>query len=104
MAFGAFGRGAFRAPAPVRIRVSVFAVGRRVFVAGAGDRLARATLTDEAGEMPLESLGDGTEIAILSLRPGLAGATRYRIRVKDVGRDEWLPRVHLRGDRAAVDS
>ena len=102
MAFGAFGRGAFRAPAPVRIRVSVFAVGRRVFVAGAGDRLARATLTDEAGKMPLESLGDGTEVAILAWRPALAGATRYRVRATDSGFEGWLPVGNLRGTKAAI--
>src|SRR5881296_1069390 len=102
MAFGAFGRGAFRAPAPVRIRVSVFAVGRRVFVAGAGDRLARATLTDEAGKMPLESLGDGTEVAILAWRPGLAGATRYRVRATDSGFEGWLPVGNLRSTEAAT--
>jgi hypothetical protein len=36
------------APAPLLIRSADFAVGRRVFIAGAGDRSAHVTLTDDA--------------------------------------------------------
>jgi hypothetical protein len=64
-----FPRRPLRAPAPVRIPVSVFAIGRRVYVACAGGRSARVTLTDEADRRPLASLGDGTEVACC---PGVA--------------------------------
>jgi hypothetical protein len=84
------------------VRVAVFAVGRRVYVAGEGDRSARATLTDEAGKTPLESLGDGTEVAILAWRPASAGATRYRVRATDSGLEGWLPVANLRGTKVAV--
>jgi hypothetical protein len=93
-----------RAPAPVRIRVSVFAVGRRVYVACAGDRSARVTLTDEADRRPLASLGDGTEVAILAWRPSWAGNTRYRVRATDSGVEGWLPVGNLRSTEAAISS
>ena len=95
----AFPRGPLRAPAPVRIRVSVFAVGRRVYVACAGDRSARVTLTD-ADERPLATLRDGTEVAILAWRPGWAGAARYRVRATDSGLEGWLPVGNLRSTAA----
>lgn len=44
-----FLRGPLRAPGLVRLRVSVFAVGRPVYVACAGDRSARVALTDDSG-------------------------------------------------------
>src|SRR5213593_2248007 len=97
-----FPRGPLRAPAPVRIRVAVFPVGRRVYVACADERPARVALTDEAGTRPLMSLGDGTEVAILAWRPGWAGATRYRVRATDSGFEGWLPVGNLRGTKAAT--
>ena len=101
----AFSRGPMRAPAPVRVRVPVFAVGRRVYVAAcAGDRSARVTLTDDTGKTPLASLGGGTEVAILAWRPGPAGTTRYRVRATDSGLEGWLPVGNLRGSQAAVTS
>ena len=94
-----------RAPAPVRIRVSVFAVGRRVYVAAcAGDRSARVTLTDDAGKRTLASLGDGAEVVILAWRPGWAGATRYHVRVVDSGLEGWLPVGNLRSTEVAISA
>jgi hypothetical protein len=95
-------RGAFRAPAPVRVRVAVFAVGRRVYVACAGDRSGPATLTDDSGKRALGSLSDGTEVAILAWRPGWAGTTRYRVRATASGFEGWLPVGNLRGTEAAI--
>jgi len=97
----AFPRGPLRAPAPVRIRVSVFAVGRRVYVACAGDRSACVTLTD-ADERPLATLRDGTEVAILAWRPGWGGTTQYRVRATDSGLEGWLRVGNLRGTEAAT--
>jgi len=82
-----FPRGPLRAPAPVRIRVAVFPVGRRVYVACADERPARVALTDEAGTRPLMSLG-----------------TRYRVRATDSGLEGWLPVGNLRSTVAAVPS
>src|SRR5712692_1550313 len=96
--------GPLRAPAPVRIRVAVFPVGRRVYVACADERPARVTMTDEAGTRPLTSLGDGTEVAILAWRPGWAGGTRYRVRATDSGLEGWLPVGNLRSTKAAIAS
>jgi hypothetical protein len=97
-----FPRGPLRVPAPVRIRVSVFAVGCRVYVACAGDGPARVTLTDEADKRPLASLDDGSEVAILGWRPGWGGHTRYRVRVTDSGLEGWLPVGNLRRTKAAI--
>ena len=99
----AFPRGPLRVPAPARIRVSVFAVGRRVYAACAGDRSARVTLTD-ADERPLATLRDGTEVAILAWRPGWGGTARYRVRATDAGLEGWLPVGNLRGTEAATSS
>ena len=99
-----FPRGPHRAPAPVRIRAAVFAVGRRVYVACAGDRSARAVLTDDGGKSPLASLEDGTEVAILAWRPGWAGTTQYRVRATASGFEGWLPVGNLRSTAAAVAS
>src|SRR5947207_7236346 len=75
-----------RAPTAVPpIRVPVFAVGADVYVACAGDRSARATLTDDAGKKDLASLGDGTQVPILGWRPGWSGPARYRVRATDSG-------------------
>jgi hypothetical protein len=99
-----FPRSPLRAPAPVRVRAAVFAVGRRVYVACAGDRSARVPLTDEAGKTPLAGLSDGAEVAILAWRPGWAGSTRYRVRATDSGLEGWLPVGNLRSTEAAVSS
>jgi len=98
----AFHRAPPRTPAPARVRVAVFAVGRRVYVAG-GNRSARVTLTDGA-ERPLASLGDGAEVTIIAWLPGWAGTTRYRVRVTDSGLEGWLPVGDLRGTAAAISS
>ena len=97
-----FPRGPLRAPAAVRIRVSVFAVGRRVYVACGGDRSAGVTLTDDSGTRPLASLGDGTEVAILAWRPAWAGTTRYRVRATASGLEGWLPVGNLRSTEAVI--
>jgi hypothetical protein len=90
----AFGYGPRRAPAPVRARAEVFAVGRRMFVAGA------IMLVDEA-DRPRASLSEGAEVTIVAWRPGWAGSTRYRVRVTESGLEGWLPTGHLRGTNAA---
>jgi hypothetical protein len=97
----AFPRGPLRAPAPPRVRVSVFAVGRRVYVACEGDRSAPATLMD-ANKKPLATLRDGTEVAILAWRPGWGGTTRYRVRATDSHLEGWLPVGNLRGTEAVT--
>src|SRR5262245_12963140 len=97
-----FRRRPLPAPAPVRIRTSVFAVGRRVYVACAGERSARVTLTDDAGQTPLATLSDGTEVSILAWRPGWAGATRYRVRVTASDIEGWLSVANLRSTEAAA--
>jgi hypothetical protein len=91
-----------RAPAPARIRGSVFAVGRRVYVACAGDRSARVELTDDAGKTAIASLGDGTEVAIVAWKPGWAGSTQYRVRPTDSDLEGWLGVGNLRGTEAAT--
>jgi hypothetical protein len=98
----AYPRRPLRAPAPVRTRVSVFAVGARVCVADcAGDRSVRATLTDHAGN-PLGSLSGGTEVAILAWQPDWAGTTRYHVRVADSQLEGWLPVGNLRSREVAI--
>ena len=93
-----------RAPAPVPIRVPVFAVGRQVYVAGAGEPSARVTLMDDAGKKPLASLDDGTQVAILGWRPGWAGTARYRVRATGSGLEGWLGVGNLRYTEAAISS
>ena len=97
----AFPRGPLRGPTPVRIKVAVFAVGRRVFVACAGDRAACVSLTD-ANEKPLETVRDGTEVAILAWRPGWNGTTRYHVRATDSAHEGWLSVHNLRATKVAV--
>jgi hypothetical protein len=99
----AFPRGPLRAPATARIRAAVFAVGRRVYVACAGDdRSAHVTLTDHDGKTPLATLGDGTEVAILAWRPDRGGSTRYCVRATDSRLEGWLQVGNLRSTAAAV--
>jgi len=97
-----FSRGVPRAPAAVRVRAAVFAVGRRVYVACVGDRSGPVTLTDDSGKKPLASLTDGAEVAILAWRPGWAGTTRYRVRATASGFEGWLPVGNLRSTEAAI--
>ena len=98
----AFVRAPFRPPAPPRVRVAVFAVGRRVYIHGAA-RSASVTLSDTA-DGPLVSLSDGTEVTILAWRPNWAGTTRYCVRVTDSGLEGWLPVGDLRGSKTAISS
>jgi hypothetical protein len=100
----AFPRGPVRAPAPVRIRVAVFAVGRRVYIACAGDRSSGVTLTDDSGRTPVASLGDGTEVAIVAWQPGWVGNTRYRVRATVSGVEGWVGVGNLRSTEAAIAS
>jgi len=81
----------------------VFAVGRRVFVAGGGGGAARVTLTDDA-ERPLATLTDGAEVTIVAWRPGWAGTTRYSVRVTDSGLEGWLLAGDLRSTKIAIPS
>ena len=100
----AFSRRPLRVPAPVSIRVSVFAVGSRVCVADcAGNPSVRAVLTDHAGN-PLGSLSDGTEVVILAWQPGWTGTTRYHVRVADSQLEGWLPVGNLRSKEVATPS
>ena len=98
-----FPRGPLRGPAPVRIRAAVFAVGRRVFIGGAGDRSAHVTLTDDA-DRPRALLSEGAEVTIVAWRPGWASTTRYCVRVTDSGLEGWLPAGDLRSTKAALSS
>lgn len=88
--------------ATVRVRSAVFAVGRRVYVACAGERSSPATLTDGAGKIALANLTDGTEVAILAWRPGSAGGTLYKVRATHSDVEGWLPVGNLRGTEVAV--
>jgi hypothetical protein len=98
-----FSRAPVRAPARPNVRVAVFAVGRSAYIAGAGARSARVTLTDDA-ERPLASLSEGAEVTIVAWRPGWAGTTRYCVRVTDSGLEGWLPARDLRGTKVAIPS
>ena len=96
----AFSRGPARTPPPAPIREAVFAVGARAFVSSDGG-LSRVVLTDDGGKKPLDSLGDGDEVAILAWRPGWAGSTRYCVRNAD-GLEGWLLGANLRTTEVAV--
>ena len=97
-----FPRAPLRAPSSVGVRAAVFAVGRRVYVAGSGNRLAPVTLTDDAGRMAVASLLDGCEVAILGWRPGWAGSARYRVRAMRTGIEGWLAVGNLRSTETAM--
>jgi hypothetical protein len=58
----------------------VFAVGRRVYVACAGGRLAHVALTNDAGADALTRLADGTAVEIRAWRPRGSDGTRSRVR------------------------
>jgi hypothetical protein len=98
-----FSRAPLRAPARPRVRVDVFAVGRRVYIAGASAPSARATLTDD-GDRPLASLPEGAEVTVVAWRPGWAGTTRYCVRVSDSDLEGWLLAGDLRSTKAAIPS
>ncbi len=99
----AFFRAPLRTSPPARLRVPVFAVGRRAYIVRARDRSARVTLMDGA-ERPLANLSDGAEVTILAWLPGRASTTRYCVRVTDSGLEGWLPVGDLRGTRNAISS
>ena len=92
----------FRAAPLVRTQASVFAVGRRVYVACAGDRLAHVALTDDAGAPARTGLADGTEVEILAWRPRGFHGTRYRVRATCDGLEGWLAVDNLRSTPSAV--
>src|SRR5262249_3720374 len=94
----------FRAAPPVRTRESVFAVGRRVYVACVGERLAHVALTDDAGADARTVLADGTEVEILAWRPRGSRGTRYRVRATRDGREGWLAVDNLRGTPSGVSA
>jgi hypothetical protein len=96
-------RAPMRAPARPRVRVDVFAIGRRVYIAGAGAPSPRVTLTDDR-ERPLASLSEGAEVTVVAWRPGWAGTTRYCVRATDSGLEGWLPAGDLRSTKAAIPS
>jgi len=94
----------FRAGPSVRTRESVFAVGRRVYVACVGERLAHVALTDDGGADARTVLADGTEVEILAWRPRGSRGTRYRVRATRDGREGWLAVDNLRGTPSAVSA
>jgi hypothetical protein len=85
---GSFQRWCRAAPRS-RAHASVFALGRRVDVACARDRLAHAALTDDAGQCA-GPLADGTEVEILAWRPRGSDGTFWRVRSTRKGLEGWL--------------
>jgi len=94
----------FRAAPLVRTQASVFAVGRRVYVACAGDGLAQVALTDDAGTDARTRLADGTEVEILAWRPRGFHGTRYRVRATRDGLEGWLAVDNLRSTPSACSA
>ena len=94
----------FRAAPPVQRQASVFAVGRRVYVASAGDGLTHVALTDDAGADARTHLTDGTEVEILAWRPRKFDGTRYRVRVTREGFEGWLAGDNLRSTPVAISA
>ena len=94
----------FRAAPPVQRQASVFAVGRRVYVASAGDGLTHVALTDDAGADARTRLTDGTEVEILAWRPRKFDGTRYRVRVTREGFEGWLAGDNLRSTPVAISA
>ena len=94
----------FRAAPLVRPRASVFAVGRRVYVACAGGGPAHVALTDDAGAEARTRLTDGTEVEILAWRPRKFDGTRYRVRVTREGFEGWLAGDNLRSTPVAISA
>ena len=94
----------FRAAPPVQRQASVFAVGRRVYVASAGDGLTHVALTDDARADARAGLTDGTEVEIPAWRPRKFDGTRYRVRVTREGFEGWLAGDNLRSTRVAISA
>jgi len=94
----------FRAAPLVRRQASVFAVGRRVYVASVGDGLTHVALTDDAGADARTHLTDGTEVEILAWRPRKFDGTRYRVRVTREGFEGWLAGENLRSTPVAISA
>ena len=94
----------FRAAPLVRKQPSVFAVGRRVYVACAEGGPAHVALTDDAGADARTRLTDGTEVEILAWRPRKFDGTRYRVRVTREGFEGWLAGDNLRSTRVAISA
>jgi len=94
----------FRAAPLVRPRASVFAVGRRVYIACAAGGLTHVALTDDAGADARTHLTDGTEVEILAWRPRKFDGTRYRVRVTREGFEGWLAGDSLRSTRVAISA
>jgi hypothetical protein len=78
---------------------TVFAVGRRVYVACS---VARVTLTDEAGEKSVGSLKRGTQVEIVAWRPLGPDGTRYRVRSPLTGVEGWLGVGNISGVNSPV--
>ena len=94
----------YRAAPLIRPRASVFAVGRRVYVASAGGGLTHVALTDVAGADARTHLTDGTEVEILAWRPRKFDGTRYRVRVTREGFEGWLAGDNLRSTPVAISA
>ena len=92
----------FRATPPVRRPASVFAVGRRVYVACPDASRAPVPLMDDAGTSALTTLADGAEVEILAWRPRGSDGTRYCVRSTCNGVMGWLPVDNLRNTRTAA--
>jgi len=97
-----FAQGPSRGPSPERVRVPVFAIGRRVRVACAGGNSGGVTLTDDTGTNALGSLSDGSEVEILAWRPRGAEGTRYRVRATRNALEGWLAVANLAGHPAKL--
>jgi len=97
-----FAQGPVRRFSSARPHGSIFAVGRRVYVAGSGALDGRVALTDDAGENAVATVADGTEVEILAWRPRGSAGTRYRVRSVRNGLEGWIAVANLRGARSAV--
>jgi len=74
----------------------VMAVGHRVFVHCAGNRLGSVPLADVSGKvLSAVHLADGSAVEVVAWRPRGASDTRYRVRAPH-GVDGWLPAENLR--------
>ncbi len=85
-----FAQGPPRGPSSERVRVPVFAVGRRVRVACSSENAAGVTLMDETGTTAIGKLSGGSEVEILAWRPRGAEGTRYRVRATRNALEGWL--------------
>jgi hypothetical protein len=96
----AFSGGRFRSPASAGPRArstsSVFAVGRRAFIACAAEQLTGVILTDDSGATALGTLRDGVEVEIVAWRPLGSRGTRYLVRSSRDGIEGWLGVADLR--------